>query len=484
MKKYSIFLMAALALGFTACDDVQDVVSIPQSNPQETIMAADGVTVAAGESLAAGSVNLQSLKDNAAKVAALNIVEVKDLPANQSVKVVMELSDVEDFSNVKVLETEVAENVAYVAPSVWNNAHLELYGKNPMERTSYVRYALYAVNGSTEIRLGYDAETQSGVYYNASAINVTPLDPEVWIEEAYYLVLNGDKANAIAMTGSGDRFDNPKFSAMATVADGAQWQVYPQSAIDGDAVVYGPDPETASEAGTGLGNLVEGASGTIAVAGDYVFSVNMEEKTYQCAAAIKDLYVGRNGGSVVASRNPLVVTTEDYVTYQGYIYPKDGSFRFFTAQKSTSNSYGMAADAVATSNGYNYEVALEYPSKNQITLGLPVAAMPMWATLDANALTLKAYAIEGMSIIGSVKGNWDTDVVLTSTDNIVWTATDVELAAGEFKFRANKAWDIDFGGTLDNIQCKGGNMVLEEAGVYDVTLDFSVIPYTCTLTKK
>lgn len=479
MKKYSIFLMAALALGFTACDDVQDVVSIPQSNPQEAIMAADGVTVAAGESLAAGSVNLQSIKDNAAKVAALNIVEVKDLPANQSVKVVMELSDVEDFSNVQTLQTEVAENVAYVAPADWNAAHIALYGKNPMERTSYVRYALYALNGDSEVRLGYDAETKAGVYYNASAINVTPLNPEVWIEEAYYVVVNGDKANAIALAGSGDRFDNPKFSAMFTATDNATWEVYPQSAIDGDAVTYGPEDDAKT------GNLVEGTAGVIAAAGDYVLTVNMETKTYQIAEAIKTLYVARKGGSVLAKNNPLEMSTSDYITYTGYICPKDGSFRIFTAPKSTANSYGMATDAVAEVEGNTYSVDLAYPSKNQITLGLPTAIMPLWATLDANALTLKTYVIESISLIGGVlAADWSVDADLTTEDNVVWKATDVELAAGEFKFRANHAWDVDWGGTVDNVQYKGGNMVLEEAGTYDITLDFSTQPYTCTLTKK
>lgn len=483
MKKYSIFLMAALALGFTACDNYEEPNPAPQSNPQEAIMAADGVTVAAGESLATGSVNLQSINDNAAKVAALNIVEVKDLPAGQSVKVVMELSDVEDFSNVQLLQTEVAENVAYVAPADWNAAHIALYGKNPMERTSYVRYALYALNGDSEVRLGYDAETKAGVYYNASAINVTPFNPEVWIEEAYYVVVNGDKANAIALAGSGDRFDNPKFSAMFTATDNATWEVYPQSAIDGAAVTYGPEDEAKT------GNLVEGVAGVIAVAGDYVLTVNMETKTYQIAEAIKTLYVGRNGGSVVASRNPLVMSTEDYITYQGYLYVKDGNFRIFTAQTSSSNSYGMAADAVAVNNGYNFEVNMDYPSKTAITLGLEDAGMnistPIWAILDANALTLKAYAIESISLIGGVLApDWSVDENLTTEDNVVWKATDVELAAGEFKFRANHGWDFDWGGTVDDIQYKGSNIVLEEAGTYDVVLDFSKMPYTCTLTKK
>ena len=36
--------MSAAALGFTACDDYEEVV--PQSNPQQTIMSVDGLEVA------------------------------------------------------------------------------------------------------------------------------------------------------------------------------------------------------------------------------------------------------------------------------------------------------------------------------------------------------------------------------------------------------------------------------------------------------
>lgn len=477
MKKYSIFLMAALALGFTACDDVQDVVSIPQSNPQEAIMAADGVTVAAGESLAAGSVNLQSIKDNAAKVAALNIVEVKDLPAGQSVKVVMELSDVEDFSNVQVLQTEVAENVAYVAPADWNAAHIALYGKNPMERTSYVRYALYALNGDSEVRLGYDAETKAGVYYNASAINVTPFNPEVWIEEAYYVVVNGDKANAKLidrLNPETDRFDAPNYRVIFSANENDTWQIYPQSAINGDAAVYGPETEDAT-----TGTLVEGGSGVVTLATDYVITVNMETKEFQLSEAIKEMYVAVGGNSI--ARNNLAMPTSDYVTYSGYIVVKD-SFRIYTAASTRARTYSAASGAVAALDGNKYIIDVAYNSPDPIVFGLS-GIVPMWATLNINSLTLEAIAINSIGVIGdATPTGWDSDTDMTTTDNIVWTITDIALGEGTVMFRANDGWDVNWGGTVDNLVANGDNIVVPEAGTYDITLDFKA--NTCTLTKK
>ena len=50
MKKLGIFLMSAIALGFTACDDYDE--ALPQFNPQQPTISVEGVEVAAGEQLA------------------------------------------------------------------------------------------------------------------------------------------------------------------------------------------------------------------------------------------------------------------------------------------------------------------------------------------------------------------------------------------------------------------------------------------------
>ena len=59
MKKLGILLMSAAALGFTACDDYEEVT--PQSNPQQTIMAVDGLEVALADGLQA-PINLETLE--------------------------------------------------------------------------------------------------------------------------------------------------------------------------------------------------------------------------------------------------------------------------------------------------------------------------------------------------------------------------------------------------------------------------------------
>lgn len=73
-------------------------------------------------------------------------------------------------------------------------------------------------------------------------------------------------------------------------------------------------------------------------------------------------------------------------------------------------------------------------------------------------------------VIGSFEGSgWGTDVPMTTTDNLKWTAT-VTLAEGdEFKVRADGKWDNSWGSDGFN----GANFKCEAAGEYVVTIVFN-----------
>lgn len=60
MKKSLLYCSALLVLGFAACDDKSDL-GVMQTNPQETIMSADGVSVSIASQIESGSVNLEQL---------------------------------------------------------------------------------------------------------------------------------------------------------------------------------------------------------------------------------------------------------------------------------------------------------------------------------------------------------------------------------------------------------------------------------------
>ena len=59
------------------------------------------------------------------------------------------------------------------------------------------------------------------------------------------------------------------------------------------------------------------------------------------------------------------------------------------------------------------------------------------------------------------------------------------MTAGEFKFRANNAWTLNFGGPADAMGYDGPNLSVDVGGSYMVKLDLSnPRQYTYTLTPQ
>ena len=123
---------------------------------------------------------------------------------------------------------------------------------------------------------------------------------------------------------------------------------------------------------------------------------------------------------------------------------------------------------------------------------IPVVAGDYTITLDLNADT---YSFDpqmtggggfsrNIGIIGdATPGGWDTDTDMTYEGDSVWTI-DVTLTDGEVKFRADDAWDDDWGTDGDDpqfptgtAQYKGANIPVV-AGDYTVTLDLLNDTYT------
>lgn len=58
---------------------------------------------------------------------------------------------------------------------------------------------------------------------------------------------------------------------------------------------------------------------------------------------------------------------------------------------------------------------------------------------------------------------------------------------GEFKFRANHEWGINFGGSFEELQRDGANLRITEAGKYEVKLFLTRSASEkiyCTVTKQ
>ena len=273
--------MAALAMGFTACEDYSTT-AVPQSNPQLPAMDAESLVVAPGDTVA----------DLAAQeaVAVLNVVEVKDLPEVANLEFVMEMAKTEDFANAKSVATSVAENVVYVASADWQAAHLEVFGKNPKAQDTYVRFAPYVVNGASKVRLN-NAE----YYVGASKVNVTPYPAPYFIDEVYNLEANG-KVVAELKGERGDVYDNPNFKAAVTIAvddiiDGETWawRIVAKNAAEGtERTVFAPNVDFADAEEGVLETNVDGyvpGYGNFPIDGRWIFSFNAETLAFSISEA-------------------------------------------------------------------------------------------------------------------------------------------------------------------------------------------------------
>ena len=72
--------------------------------------------------------------------------------------------------------------------------------------------------------------------------------------------------------------------------------------------------------------------------------------------------------------------------------------------------------------------------------------------------TITATKVETMGIIGGFNG-WGGDAVMTwNAEEYCFEATNVGVTADGWKFRVNGGWDINLGGSLNNLTAGGDNL--------------------------
>ncbi len=158
---------------------------------------------------------------------------------------------------------------------------------------------------------------------------------------------------------------------------------------------------------------------------------------------------------------PALASRSDDNRYEGYVYFADGGQEYkFTAERNWDDGdWGGGAGELEPGGG---NLLMEDAGYYKINV-------------DLNNLTYQTLRTEWGLIGDATPGGWDADTDLTyDVDDKVWRLT-VDLTAGEIKFRANDAWDLNYGsenadGTL---QEGADNIPIQEAGNYTVELDLS-----------
>ncbi|MEE0979855.1 MAG: hypothetical protein UH625_10690 [Muribaculaceae bacterium] len=488
MNKFAIYgLTAMMSFAFIACDDYEEPNPPAQSNPQQAVFEANGLTYTnSGEVLDLKAINA------ADESAVLGEVALTDFPEDYTLKLVLEVSSNESFTKVATVATTVTDNKVMVSPDALQAAYSESVTKDPKAGKAYGRFAAYAVKNKMEARIGGDND-----FYGPFEISLVPLDPAKVIEETYYIAysLDGETwsaENCLKMNHSAQsQYDDPVFSLAYNyteemVENGMFWKIVPQSTVtsgDFSALSYAPAEENTYDQ---EGVMVENSEfpGVSYISGPVLFSVNMETLSFNYFLAIENLWTPGNSNGWSFGANCQTLFTDDYENYYGFIY-LNGEFKF-SPNPAWEGDFGCAApvDWVLQDGGYYIGTAKAEGSDNcKLPEGDPAGIY--FVQLNYASRDLKITQINTVGVIGGFN-EWSQSVALTPDATFTtWTGTVSMKAGDEWKFRMNDEWTISLGGDLNNLTyVDGKNIVCEADGDYTITLNLFQVPFTATVVKK
>ena len=174
---------------------------------------------------------------------------------------------------------------------------------------------------------------------------------------------------------------------------------------------------------------------------------------------------------------PLLKTAEDnQYTFTGFF--KQGGFKMIKVKGFWDAQFGLgAASGMLSIDGGSGNIPVAADGYYKLT----VNTADLTYTFEPATVSTTTY--DNISIIGNVNGNWDTDTQLTQStfDPHVWSIHSVSLKEGEFKFRANNAWDVSWGtnAAFFGTAVQGGdNIPLGAEWTYDVYFNDATGAYT------
>ena len=355
-----------------------------------------------------------------------------------------------------------------MAASDLQNYVASQFGRRPVERAVDATVSMWLSNGTTTVK------TATSSIFQIKAIPQAPV-----IESAYYLTgsINGwdnnDTTYKLTNDGS-DPYENPVFKLrIPATEDGSniEFKMTPESGIGGD---WSGCLAAASEEGkfnydNDGGNLVITADPD-ALFYDLVF--NMLDQTWTVTPVGFSEFIYEIGNES-EWKEPHPLYGNGLGQYSAVIY-LNGEFKFKPNKDDWDGDWektsGDANSGTLTADGG--------PNVDAVEAGF------YFVQVDLKEMTYKLTSVTSISIIGSVRGSWDTDVDMTYNENFkCWEARET-LNAGEFKFRLNHDWAINWGGTFDNLVADGANLQLAADGAYIIRLYLSdEAPAHCTVKE-
>lgn len=455
MKKLSLYISIALAgLFMGSCsEDFKDWAD-PQTNPQEDAITIPGFTATAAQAIDFASVTTDSVNTFSLSSAAL-----PEGFTLGNARIELTPQGVENATKTTVNTSLDGKGAVADLASVVESA----YGKRPTARTFDAQVYVNAIK-----------EGQA-VLIDAGKINLVMTPKAPFIDAAYYLVgdmFTTDDVNGLNTISDKQKFkhsdkdvyEDPIFTiTFETTKADQYWKIIPKANVDAGntdasaAGVVGPKVDGEDSMTDSLTN-VDAKAGKIAKAGKYKLTLNMMDYTYTFEEVKYDpfiYFIGATDGWK-SSDQKLALVDEAKGVYTGYVYVADPNgaglqFKFQRVAGSWDNeinagTFNTFSDAATTNENGN--------------IGVNAGEGVYYFDVNLGEGTIKATKVETMGIMGQFNG-WSSDAVMAwNAEEYCFEATNVGVTADGWKFRVNGGWDINLGGSLNNLTAGGDNITV------------------------
>ena len=419
----------------------------PQSNPKE-----EAVSFGNGSVTPVDVINLADVKTEKVKVASIVAPTSSNAAYTPTYKINIggRAFDIDAEGNMAK-----ADLVNYI---------VDKFGKRPTEHDIDATLDAWVSNGVTAVKMATSEKFQ------IKAIPEAPV-----IDEGYYLVgdmfttedgVNGWNTISDKQTfkhSDKDVYEDPIFTiTFETTKADQYWKIIPKANVDAGntdasaAGVVGPKVD-GEDSMTGSLTNGDAKAGKIAKAGKYKLTLNMMDYTYTFEEVKYDpfiYFIGATDGWK-SSDQKLALVDEAKGVYTGYVYVADPNgaglqFKFQRVAGSWDNEINAGAfvsfgGAATNENG---------------NIGVNAGEGVYYFDVNLGEGTIKATKVETMGIMGQFNG-WSSDAVMTwNAEEYCFEATKVGVTADGWKFRVNGGWDINLGGSLNNLTAGGDNITV------------------------
>ena len=297
------------------------------------------------------------------------------------------------------------------------------------------------------------------------------------IAENYYLIggpgeWSAESARTMSFTHSNkDVFEDPVFTYVfeGNGGSGDIWFAFG----DGDAIdaveagdwsrLFGTTGESTDLSGSFDNRYNLDGDHSFCVDGKakfYRFQVNLAEKSYTITPLDFDPYIyfiGATDGWANAEQK-LALTDESGI-YTGYIYCADpnGWGNEFKFQK-VPGDWGTEVNTGHMTSGITGD-AEDGGGNFRVTGGEGV----YFFTLDLANGSFNAMRVQNMNLVGDFNG-WnagdDAQQMTWDAENYCFVITGAGVNENGWKFTTNNSWDVNLGGTIDNLWANGDNLTV------------------------